>query len=402
VRANTLAIEGGRPVRAEFLPFGRPSITQDEIDEVVQTLRSGWIGSGKKVQTFEQMFAAFVGADRAVAVNSCTAALHLSLLAAGCGPGDEVITSDLTFVATANAIVHAGAEPVLADIDRTTLNVTAATIAPHIGPRTRAIVPVHFGGLPCELVEIYKLAANHGLTVIEDCAHAAGAEYRGQRLGSFDGFSCFSFYANKNLTTGEGGMVTTPHSEAGDQISMWRLHGLGLDAWERFNSPKLLPAWCVYPGFKYNLTDLAASIGLHQLRRLPEMLVVRESHASLLDAATSGWDGIRRQSRPSAGGDGRHALHLYVLLIEPGAFRVDRNQIVAALRAENIGAAIHYEPVHRHPYYRRRLGIEDRELPHSSSVGDTILSLPTSSSMTSRDVEDVIDATDKVLRAYRR
>lgn len=400
--ASLPAIEGGYPVRDSFLPFGTPSITDAEIDEVVATLRSGWIGSGEKVQRFEREFGSYVGADHAVAVNSCTAALNLSLLAAGCGEGDEVITSALTFAATANAIVHTRAKPVLADIDPQTLNVTASTIEPHITSRTRAILPVHFGGLPCELDEIYRLALEHGLTVIEDCAHAVGAEYRGRMIGSSQGFCCFSFYANKNLTTAEGGMVTTPDAAAAALVSEWRLHGLDQDAWKRFHAKELNLSWCTYPGFKYNLTDLAASMGIHQLRRLPAMLATREEYAALLDPVIDSYSGIRRQFRPSDIREGRHALHLYVMIVNPAAFKVDRNHLVAALRAENIGAAIHYEPIQRHPFYRDLLSIEDDEVPVASEVGSHILSLPLTPSMSQEDLQDVMAALEKVLRFYRR
>lgn len=400
--ADLPAIEGGPPVRDSFLPFGTPSITEAEIDEVVATLRSGWIGSGEKVQRFEGEFGSYVGADHAVAVNSCTAALHLSLLAAGCCEGDEVITSALTFAATANAIVHTRAKPVLADIDPATLNVTASTIEPHITSRTRALIPVHFGGLPCELDDIYQLAAENGLTVIEDCAHAVGAEYRGRMIGNSKGSCCFSFYANKNLTTAEGGMVTTPDADVAERVSEWRLHGLDRDAWKRFHAKELNLSWCTYPGFKYNLTDLAASMGIHQLQRLPAMLATREEYAALLDPVIDSYPEIRRQFRSSDIGESRHALHLYVIIIDPQAFTVERNHLVAALRAENVGAAIHYEPLQRHPFYRNLLSIEDDDVPDASEVGSNILSLPLTPSMTKEDLLDVIAALEKVLRFYRR
>lgn len=395
------AIEGGAPVRDRFLPFGLPSITEAEIQEVVDTLRSGWIGTGPKVKQFEEEFAAFVQAPNAVAVNSCTAALHLSLLVSGCGPGSEVITSDLTFVATTNAVLHAGGTPVLADVDPISWNVTAATIEPLITERTKAILPVHFGGLPCELDEIYTLAAAHDLVVIEDCAHAVGSEYRGRVIGSSPGLSCFSFYANKNVTTAEGGMITTPSAEAAGRLGTWRLHGLDRDAWERYRTRRLLPSSCTFPGFKYNMPDLAASLGLHQLRRLPSMLITRERYAGRLDALLDATAGVRRQPRPSRE-RGRHALHLYALVIDPTAFTVGRDHIVGALRAENVGAAIHYEPVHRHAYYKDLLRMDDAQRPAASHIGSNILTLPLTPAMSEADLADVAEAVQKVLTYYRR
>jgi dTDP-4-amino-4,6-dideoxygalactose transaminase len=399
--ADVPALEGGAPVRATFLPFGEPSITEAEIDEVVATLRSRWIGTGEKSARFETEFAQYVGAQHAVAVSSCTAALHLSYLATGCGPGDEVVVPSLTFAATANAVVHTGATPVLCDVDPATFNATAEHVEAAMTERTKAIVVVHFGGQPCDLDAIYELAARRGVAVIEDCAHAVGAEYRGRMIGSFDGFSCFSFYANKNLTTAEGGMVTTPNAEAARDLAVWRLHGLDRDAWKRFHTREVMISTCVYPGFKYNLTDLAASLGLHQLKRLPTMLERRERFAAQLDSLIDSLDGVTQQVRVGDRAEGRHGLHLYAVTIDPAAFRVDRNHLIAALRAENIGGAIHYEPVHRQPYYAERLGITDSALPHSSRIGSTVMSIPAQDSMTDADFEDVLFATDRVLRYYR-
>lgn len=395
------ALEGGTPVRSSFLPFGEPSITEDEINEVVATLRSGWIGTGAKTTAFEAQFAGFVHANNAVAVNSCTAALHLSLLAAGCGPGDDVVIPDLTFAATANAVVHCGARPVLAEVDPKTFNVTRDTVASAVTPNTRAVVPVHFGGLACDLEGIYGLATERGLAVVEDCAHAVGAEYRRKMIGSFPGLSCFSFYANKNLTTGEGGMIATPDADIAAKISSWRLHGLDRDAWKRFHTREVMLSSCVYPGFKYNLTDVAASLGLHQLRRLPEMLATRERHAERLDATLREIPGLTMQYRPNDRDEGRHGLHLYAAVMDPEAFRIERNELVAALRAENIGAAIHYEPIHRQPYYAQLLGLDDAALPHAARIGGSIISLPAQASMTDTDVDDVVTALTRVCDFYR-
>ncbi|MDP1794461.1 MAG: DegT/DnrJ/EryC1/StrS family aminotransferase, partial [Acidimicrobiales bacterium] len=250
------------------------------------------------------------------------------------------------------------------------------------------------------LNEIYGFAEDRGVAVIEDCAHAVGAEYKGRMIGSFAGFSCFSFYANKNLTTAEGGMVTTPDAEAAANLAVWRLHGLDRDAWKRFHTREVMISSCVYPGFKYNLTDLAASLGLHQLARLPAMLDRREGLASRLDGLIDSLDGVTQQARVADRSEGRHALHLYAVIIDPAAFRVDRNHLIAALRAENIGGAIHYEPVHRQPYYAERLGLPDDALPNSSRIGSNIISIPAQDSMSDADFDDVLTATERVLRYY--
>lgn len=392
-----LAIEGGPPVRSTFLPFGAPCLGEEEIAEVVDTLRSGWIGTGPKTHRFERAFAQLVGARYAVAVNSCSSALHLSLIVAGIGPGDEVITTPLTFAATANAIEHVGARPVFVDIDRRTLNIDPQRIADALTPRTRAIVPVHFGGLPCPMDEIGRLAAEHRLIVIEDAAHALGARYRGRMIGSLSAFTCFSFYANKNVTTAEGGMVTTGDPTIDERLRRLRLHGLRHDAWQRFQTRRFMPSDVIEPGFKYNMPDLAAALGLAQLPKLESFLEAREKIARRYDEAFADLP-VRTQPRPSNGD--RHALHLYVLILEPGRFRVHRNAIIEALRAENIGAALHYRALHTHPYYREKYHHRPEDFPEALRVGEHILSLPLTPAMNDQDVDDVIRAVHKVLRAY--
>ncbi len=398
---SKLAIEGGTPVRDRMLVFGAPVLGDEEIAEVVDTLRSGWIGTGPKTAAFEVEFARYVGATHAIAVNSCTAALHLSLVVSGVAPGDEVVTSPLTFCATANVAVHQGAIPRFADIDPDTLNVAPANIQAAITDRTKAIMPVHFGGLPCDLDEIDAIARRFGLTVVEDAAHAVGARYRGRMIGSGRHLTCFSFYANKNLTTAEGGMVVCDDEACANLLAVYRLHGLSRDAWLRYQTQRLVTSDAIYPGYKYNLTDLQASLGLHQLRKLERFLDVRERHALRYDSAFSSLAGVRLQPRPTDGGT-RHALHLYVLILDLDQFSVDRNQIVTALRAENIGAAIHYRALHTHPYYRDRFGYRPEDFPVAARTGDRIVSLPLTPGMTDADVQDVIEAVSRVLEAYRR
>jgi dTDP-4-amino-4,6-dideoxygalactose transaminase len=396
-----LAIDGGAPVRIEFLPFGQPCLGEDETREVLDTLQSRWIGTGPRAIRFEEMFADYVQARHALAVNSCTAALHLGLLGYDIGPGDEVITSALTFAATANVIVHTGARPVFADIDPVTLNINPDAIERAISPRTKAIMPVHFGGLACDMDRIMDLANQYELAVVEDAAHAVGTRYRGRMIGSLGNITCFSFYANKNLTTGEGGMVTTDDDDLADRIAVYRLHGLSKHAWQRYSSRRLLLSDALYPGYKYNMPDLLAALGIHQLKRQEGFLEIRERYARIYDDAFANAPGIRLQPRPQ-GPEDRHALHLYVLILDLAQFRVTRNEIIAALLAENIGAALHYRALHMHPYYRETYGYQPDDFPVAASVGESILTLPLTPCMTPDDLKEVIQGVNKVLDAYRR
>lgn len=398
---SKLAIDGGKPVRDTFLPFGVPCLGEEESNEILDTLQSGWIGTGPKVTRFEKMLADYVGAPYAVTVNSCTAGLFLSLLVSGIGPGDEVITTPLTFGATANVIVHCGARPVFVDIDPVTLNIDPANIEGAITPRTRAILPVHFGGLACDMDAIGEIAQRHGLVVIEDAAHAIGTRYRGRMIGSFGNLTSFSFYPNKNMTTGEGGAITTDNPDLAEQLEIYRLHGLSRHAWQRYTTRRLMLSDVVVPGYKFNMTDLQASLGIHQLNKLESFLEIRTEYAHRYDEAFANWEGIRLQPRPQNPED-RHALHLYVLIISPEHFKVSRNQIIDALLAENIGAALHYRALHTHPYYAKTFGCRAEDYPQAAAVGESIFSLPLSPKMTIDDVGDVITGVCQVLEAYQR
>lgn len=397
---SKLAINGGPPVRKTFLPFGSPCLGQEEYDEVLDTLKSGWIGTGPKTIAFEEAFARYVGARFAIAVSSCTAALHLALVALGIGPGDEVITSPLTFAATANVILHQNATPVFADVDPITLNLSPAAVERAITSRTKVLLPVHFGGLPCDMRALRSIARQHGLAIVEDAAHAVGARLEGQMIGGSGNPVCFSFYANKNLTTAEGGMITTDDPDFAEKIRIYRLHGMSSDAWRRFAGRELILSDVIFPGYKYNMTDIQASLGIHQLRKLEEFWQRRAACAVAYDRAFSDFPGIRTQYRPPVG-DTRHALHLYAIIMDPRRFCVTRNQVVRTLLAENIGAAIHYRALHTHPYYAKRFGYEPNDFPVAREIGDNIFSLPISPCMTSQDVQDVIEATIKVLEAYQ-
>jgi dTDP-4-amino-4,6-dideoxygalactose transaminase len=397
-----LALEGGSPVRGEFLAFGVPAIGEEEIAEVVDTLRSGWIGQGEKVARFERAFADAVGAPVAVAVSSCTAALHASLVAAGVGPGDEVLVPALTFAASATAVEHAGATPVFCDVEPGTLLLDLADAARRVTERTRAIVPVHFGGLPCPMDDVLAFARAHGLVVVEDAAHAVGAYDEGRPIGSFDSLCCFSFYANKNLTTGEGGMVTVRDEELGERVRRLRLHGLSTDAWKRFAARSLVPSELLTLGFKYNMTDLQAALGIHQLAKLPRHQERREELAERYDAALRDLPGVGLQTRRPPGRDVRHALHLYLLLVDLDALAVGRDTLLEAFRAENIGAAVHYRALHLEPYFARRLAGRRYALPVAEDAWRRVLTLPLTPGMSDEDADDVLHAARKIFTRYAR
>jgi dTDP-4-amino-4,6-dideoxygalactose transaminase len=398
---SKLACEGGRPVRPDFLVFGRPLIGEEEIAEMEDTLRSGWIGFGPKCLRFEQDFADYVNADFALSVNSATAALHLALIAAKIGPGDEVITTPLTFVATANVITHVGATPVFVDVDPRTQNLDPARIEPAVTRRTRAVLPVHMTGWPCDMDAITAIAERHGLTVIEDAAHAAEAWYRGRKVGSISRFTAFSFYATKNLTTGEGGMLTTDDPTVIDRLRALRLHGLDKDAWKRYSPGGFMPYQTLEPGFKYNMTDMQASLGLHQLARLERSLVVRECLWAIYDEAFAAVPGIVVRQVPKAR-DTRHARHLYTIELDLDQLECDRARFMQALAAENIGSGIHFVPVHLHQHYRETYGIRRGDHPHAERIGERTLSLPLSAAMSDADARDVVAAVSKVATRYAR
>ncbi len=389
------AIDGGRPVRDRFLLFGAPKIEESEIEEVVKTLRSGWIGSGPKVNAFERQFAAYRGAERAIAVNSCTAALHLSLLALGIGPGDEVVTTPMTFCATANAILHTGAVPVFADCDPVTMNLDPEAVERVITPRTRALLPVHFAGRPCDMDALMDIARRHDLRVVEDCAHAIEAEYRGQAAGTFGDLGCFSFYVTKNVVTAEGGMVVTEDPALEEHIKTCALHGMSKDAWKRFADDGYQHYEVVHAGFKYNMTDLQASLGLHQLARDERGLARREEIWARYDAAIAD---LPCATPPAPEPGTRHARHLYTLLLDLDALRVDRDFVLDALAREGIGTGVHYLSLPTHRFYRQFTA--GRRFPAAESISERTLSLPLGPGLEDDDVEDVIAAVRRVLRWY--
>jgi dTDP-4-amino-4,6-dideoxygalactose transaminase len=384
-----------------YIPFHRPSIGQAEIDEVVSTLRSGWLTMGPRTFKFEKKFKQYVKARHALAVNSCTAGLHLALTALGVGHGDEVITTALTFCATVNAILQTGAEPVLADVDENG-NIDPRSVLSRISPRTRALLPVHLAGLPCDMDALWKLADSHGLLVVEDAAHAVGAWYAGWPIGHCDGSAsrhsdavAFSFYATKNLTTGEGGMVTTADDELNARMRVLRLHGIDRDAWNRYAESGDWYYEVVDQGFKYNMTDLQAAIGIHQLRRLEEFIAVRSRYAGLYAEELGG---VGEVDLPATGEPSRHAWHLYVLRLKLDHLDIDRAAFIRELRQRGIGSSVHFIPITLHPAYR---GLAHSECPKAEQLYQRIVSLPLYPAMTEEEVRYVAASVKDVVHRHR-
>jgi dTDP-4-amino-4,6-dideoxygalactose transaminase len=387
-------------MRRDFLPFARPALGDEEIAEVVDTLRSGWLTTGPKVERFAADFAEYVGGRFAVPVSSATAGLHVALLALGIGPGDEVITTPMTFVATLNTIVHCGAVPVLVDIDAASLNIQIEEIERKISPSTRAILPVHYVGQPVDLDPILELAAARGIEVLEDAAHAVGAEYKGRKIGSFPTTSVFSFHPNKNMTTGEGGMVVTEDEEVFEKASLLKFHGMDRESWKRFSKAGSPRYDVAVPGFKYNMMDIQAALGLHQLKRLEGFLVERERLARRYDRALAGLSGLilpQRVPYPV-----RHAWHLYTPLVDSDRLTIGRDQFMAELKTRNIGTGLHYTAAHEFSYYRERFGWSAEDFPAAHFVSERIVSLPLFPGLTDADQDDAIAAIREVLEKFRR
>ncbi len=381
----------------DFLPIAKPDLDEADIEEVVDTLRSGWLVYGAKTQRFEAEFKQMVGTEFAVGVNSCTAGLHLALLAAGIGPGDEVITTPLTFPATANVIVHSGATPVLADIAADDLNIDPSQIERHITPRTKALMPIHYAGHPARMDEIIDIAKRHNLRVIEDAATAAGSLYKGRPVGGIGDATVFSFYPVKNMTTGQGGVLTTNDPELAAQASALRNHGLDSNAWKRYSAETNSLFYTMSaPGFNYGMFDLLASIGLGQLKRLPQFNEKRRKLAERYDA---GFERIPEIERPAISPDVTTNWHLYVIRLRDTS--LTREELAAGLKARNIGTSVHYYPVHYHPYYREKFGFSVGDYPVVESEFARILSLPLFPLMENVDVDRVVEAVEEIVAERR-
>jgi len=376
----------------KFIVFGAPDIQRSEIDEVVDSLESGWLGTGPKVQRFEDDFAAYrgVATDRVAALNSCTAALHVSMLAAGIVAGDEVITTAMTFCATVNAVIHAGGVPVPVDIEPDSLNIDPEQVESKITSRTRAIIPVHFAGRPCDMDRLCAIADKHDLIIIEDCAHAIETEWRGRPVGTFADFGCFSFYVTKNVATGEGGMVIARSAEAIERIKILSLHGMSKDAWHRFGDKGYKHYQVVDAGFKYNMMDLQAAIGIHQLSRVEQAWEKRrEIWAEYQRAFTDVPVGTPSDPEP----DTRHGHHLYTLTIDADSCGISRDEFLVHMQESGIGVGVHYQCLAAQPYYTERFGWRSDDFPVASAFGDTTVSLPLSARLSEAEVSYIIDTT---------
>jgi dTDP-4-amino-4,6-dideoxygalactose transaminase len=382
-----------------LVPFAMPDIDEAEIDSVVETLRSGWLTTGPKVRRFEEDFANYVGCQHAVAVNSATAALHLALAAVGIEEDDEVLVPTMTFAATAEVVLYFKAKPVLVDCRRDTFNLDPDQIEKAITAKTKAIIPVHIAGQACDMDRIMEIARVHDLRVIEDAAHALPSRYQGKMIGTIGDITCFSFYATKTITTGEGGMATTESLEWADRMRIMGLHGISKDAWKRYTAEGSWYYEILYPGFKYNLTDIAAAIGIEQLKKCRRFWECRQRYATLYNEGLQDVPGI---ITPHVALDIQHAWHLYIMQLDLDQLRIGRNEFIALLKEENIGTSVHFIPLHLHPYYRDTFQYRPEDFPNASATFERIISLPIYPKMAEADVQRVIDAVGKIARQHRR
>jgi perosamine synthetase len=396
---GSVELETKSRVRPAFLPFALPDIGEEEVESVVETLRSGWLTTGPKAKRFEQEFSKFTGAGEAVAVNSGTAALHLALDAVGLKEGDEVILPTMTFAATAEVVHYFKAKPVLVDCEEDTFNMSPEAFERAITPRTRAVIPVHIAGQPCDIITIGDIAKQKGIRVIEDAAHSFPAHAQGRPIGTISDITCFSFYATKTITTGEGGMLVSDNPEFIDRARIMSLHGISRDAWKRFMAEGSWYYEILYPGYKYNMSDIAAAIGLEQLKKAYRFLEVRQRYAALYESGFLGTPEIVLPSiRPGVG----HAWHLYIIRVRRGRLTIDRGRFIEELKARNIGTSVHFIPLHLHPYYRDTFGYTAADFPVASRVYEETISLPIYTRMAVEDVQFVIGAVKDIVEQHRR
>ena len=385
--------------RDEFLPYCRPYFDDEELNRVADVLKSGWWTKGSVTREFEKVFAEYVGAKYAVAVNSCTAAMHIALVAKGIGEGDEVISTPMTFCSTINTIVHTGAKPVLVDIDSKTGLIDVDKIEAAITEKTKAIVPVHYAGQSCDMDKINAIAEKYGLFVLEDCAHALSTEYKGKKIGSMGNACAYSFYVTKNISTAEGGMLTTDDEELYEKASVLSLHGMSKNAWSRYGTKGDWKYEVCDPGFKYNLTDIAAALGIAQMNKLDEMQDIRTEYAEIYNKAFDEIDGI---TYLKDNGLGKNSAHLYVIQIDKNKFDIDRDTFIELLKEYNIGTSVHFIPICMHPYYINNFGYKKGDFPETEKMFEGIISLPLYPSMTREDVMYVIEAVREIAREHAK
>ncbi len=384
----------GQNKRSSFLIFGSPLIEEEDIEEVTKSLKSGWLGTGPKVHQFEEMFKEYKGSKFAMALNSCTAALHLSMLAIGIKPGDEVIVPTMTFAATANAVIHAGGKPVFADCKKDTMNIDPLDIKRKITSKTKAIIPVHFAGRACNMDAIMEIAERHNLRIVEDCAHAIETEYHGKKTGTFGNIGCFSFYVTKNIVTGEGGMAITDNEEYANQIKILGLHGMSKDAWKRFGDSGYKHYQVLYAGFKYNMMDIQAAIGIHQLPRIDRYWQRRQE---IWNRYNDAFKDLPVFTPAAVESDTRHAYHLYTLMLDVDRLKMSRDEFLDEMTKRNIGVGVHYIALHLHPYYQKAFGYRHGDFPNAEWISDRTVSLPLSAKLSDEDVGDVFRAVKDVI-----
>lgn len=384
--------------RSSFLPFALPDMDQREVNAIAEVVQSGWVTTGPKTKEFEERFARAVGARHGVAVNSCTAAMHLALEAVGLRSGDEVITSPYTFAATAEVVRYFNARPVFVDVDATTLNLSVEGLENAITPKTRALIPVHYAGLAADMDPILSVSRQHRLRVVEDAAHAFPSTYYGRPVGSIGDLTCFSFYATKAITTGEGGMVTTDNADFADRCRVMSLHGISKDAWKRYTAKGSWYYEIIAPGYKYNMTDIAAAMGLVQLEKAEKM---RQRREMIAERYHSAFRGRAELQIPTGQPDCQHSWHIYALRLNENHLQIDRARFVQELKKRSIGASVHFIPLHCHPYYRETYGYRPEDFPVAWREYRREVSLPIYSRMTDQDIDDVISAVLEIVEAFK-
>ena len=383
----------------ELLPFHQASIGEEEVKEIIQTLNSGWLTTGQKTRLFEKTFADYIGCKHAIGLNSCTAGLHLSLVVSGVSSGDEVITSPITFPATTNVIVHQNAKPVFVDVEPETLNINCSEIESKINNSTKAILPVHFAGHPCDMDAIISLAQKHNLTVIEDAAHALESKYHGNKIGAIGNFTAFSFYATKNITTGEGGMLTTNDDHYADKLRILSLHGISKNAWKRYGKEGFQHWELLMPGYKYNMFDVQASLGIHQIKKVESFLNRRVQIVKKYNDAFEKTEEIQLLKPES---NIKHAHHLYVIVIKTENLKVSRDEVLNEIQKRGIGVAVHFRSLHLQPFFKQHFNYKKGMFPQAEYLSDRVISLPLYPKMTDEDVSRVIETVLGVLHSFRQ